>query len=49
MVGGNGCSNSVPTGWPRFLRAREFIEIKGDFSVYLGAEFYLNVNDCCHF
>jgi beta-glucanase (GH16 family) len=43
-IGGNGCINSIPTGSNVSLRATEKIELKGDFSVPLGSELYLDVN-----
>ncbi len=45
-IGGSGCSNNLISGQNVVLRATDGIEIKGDFSVPLGAEFYADVNQC---
>lgn len=45
-IGGSGCSNSVIAGTNFVLRAQDFIEIKGDFTVPIGAEFYMDANTC---
>ena len=45
-IGGSGCSNSLLAGDNVSLRATDFIEIKGDFYVPVGAELYLDVNPC---
>ncbi len=45
-IGGSGCINSVPSEMNVSLRAEQFIEINGDFSVPLGSSLYLDVNAC---
>jgi beta-glucanase (GH16 family) len=46
IIGGGGCENRI-SPWQRVvLRATDGIEIKGDFTVPLGAEFYADVNQC---
>lgn len=43
-IGGAGCSNSIVG--TKVLRASEFVEISGDFTVPIGAELYIDVNSC---
>lgn len=45
-IGGTGCVNSIPPEKNVTLRAEEFIEISGDFTVPLGSGLYLDVNPC---
>lgn len=45
-IGGSGCLNAVLAGKDIRFRAAEFIEIKGDFSVPLGAGFAAHVDAC---
>jgi hypothetical protein len=45
-IGGSGCSNSLTSGKNVVFRATDGIEIKGDFIVPIGAEFYADVNQC---
>lgn len=44
IIGGDGAMNSVPEYSNVTLRATESIEIRGDFSVPLGAQLYMDVN-----
>jgi beta-glucanase (GH16 family) len=44
-IGGEGCSNEIPVGEDITLRATDGIEIRGDFTVPLGAQLYLDVNE----
>lgn len=46
-IGDGGCSNTVATGSNVTIRASEFIELKGDFTVPLGANFYADANKNC--
>ncbi len=45
-IGGQGCSNSILTNQNVILRASNGITIYGDFTVPLGAELYLDANNC---
>jgi len=45
-IGGSGCYNTAIPNSNNILRAKEFIIIKGDFTVPLGEELYLDVNTC---
>jgi len=45
-IGGNGASNTIANGKNVVMRAGKFIEIKGEFTVSLGASLYLDVNAC---
>jgi beta-glucanase (GH16 family) len=47
-IGGSGCSNSVLVGENVTLRAKEYVIINGDFTVPLGAEFYVDCNNPCY-
>lgn len=46
IIGGSGCSSSVPLGTRRDIRAVEFIEIKGEFIVPLDSELNLETMSC---
>jgi hypothetical protein len=43
---GSSCSNNQPTNTGLILRATDFVELNGNFGVPLGAELYVDVNDC---
>jgi hypothetical protein len=45
-IGGNGASNTIANGKNVVMRAKEFIEIKGEFTVSPGASLYLDVDYC---
>ncbi|MCL2041488.1 MAG: glycoside hydrolase family 16 protein [Bacteroidales bacterium] len=45
-IGGNGASNTIANGKNVVMRAQEFIEIKGEFTVSLGASLYLDADFC---
>lgn len=45
-IGGDGCINDQPLGSSLTLRATDFVEIKGDFNLFLGSELYIDVNEC---
>ena len=45
-IGAGGCGNIQPFGSSIFLRATEFITIYGNFEVPLGAELYIDANNC---
>jgi beta-glucanase (GH16 family) len=44
-IGGQGCGNTIENGKNITLRAAEFIQINGEFTVEPGAEFYMDVNE----
>ena len=44
VIGGEGCTNLIPFNEDITIRATGGIEIRGDFSVPLGAQLYLDVN-----
>jgi len=46
IIGGGGCSNTQPVGTNLILRAKEDVTINGDFEVPLGAELYIDANNC---
>jgi beta-glucanase (GH16 family) len=47
-IGGSGCSNSIAVGESVTLRAKEYVIINGEFTVPLGAEFYVDCNNPCY-
>ena len=47
-IGGSGCSNSISTGSNVILRAKNYVQINGDFTVPIGAELYIDCNDPCY-
>ncbi|MBI3517998.1 MAG: glycoside hydrolase family 16 protein [Bacteroidetes bacterium] len=44
---GNSCYNTVPAGKNYVFRASDHIELKDEFSVPLGSQFYADVDDYC--
>jgi beta-glucanase (GH16 family) len=47
-IGGSGCINSLNNGDNIVLRAKNYVQISGDFTVPLGAELYIDCNDPCY-
>jgi len=45
-IGNGGCSNIQPIGSSIILRAKEEVIINGNFEVPLGAELYMDANNC---
>lgn len=46
-IGNGGCTNSINSGDNVTIRASEFINLSGNFSVPLGASFYADANKEC--
>ena len=44
VIGGSGCENRIPEKADVYMRAEDGIEIKGDFTIPLGSEFFLDSN-----
>jgi hypothetical protein len=47
-IGNGGCTNSINSGDNVTIRASEFINLSGNFSIPLGASFYADVNKECN-
>jgi len=43
-IGGSGCANSITSGSNITLRATDYIEINGEFTIPTGTTFYMDVN-----
>jgi len=46
IIGGSACVNSIPNNTNMYLRATDGVLIKGDFTVPVGSELYIDVNPC---
>jgi beta-glucanase (GH16 family) len=47
-IGGSGCSNALSPNENIVLRAKNYVQINGDFTVPIGAELYIDCNDPCY-
>ena len=45
---GNGCSNSLSSSQNIALRSRDYVIIKGGFTVPVGTQLYIDCNNPCY-